>query len=229
MRGQKLSTLNVGNILLILGLGILGGSFWLPYATASRVHRIEERASKFAATMLSATGKKTPQAWQDAKEQQKFVAKINKVLGLKGSASSIYLKALPVPDNMQGKAWWLESKHYLYMLTSTPIAYLDREDKVIERPGPQDPPDKTEAPVTPSADTEPARTEVYAWPKSSVNGPATVFFYCSSSGGAFHRNLAKRYLGRSSHPKPGDGFFHHKAPRDRVYYGFDDQRWHSHK
>jgi hypothetical protein len=227
MRGQKLSTLNVGNILLILGLGILGGSFWLPYATAARVHRIEERASRFAAKILGETVEKTALSWQDAKEQQKFIAKINKVLGLRGDASSIYLKSHPVPGKLQGKAWWLESKHYLYMLTSTPIAYLEPEDKVIERPGPQDPPGKTEAPLTPSSDPEPSRTEVYAWPKTAVSGPTTVFFYCPTGGGAFHRNLAERYLGSSSHPRPGDGFFHHAAPYGKVYYGFDDQRWHS--
>ena len=48
MNRQKLSKLNLGNLLVVVGLGCLGFGFWLPYATADRVFRIESRASQVA-------------------------------------------------------------------------------------------------------------------------------------------------------------------------------------
>lgn len=234
MRGQKLSTLNVGNLLLILGLGALGASFWLPYGTAERVHRIEKRASRFAAKMLEVIATRPEISWQDASAEQTFAATINEWLNLKDPSSSIYLKSRQTPARLRGTAWWLEGKHYLYMVTTTPVAYLGLDDQDIERPGPKDKPpsgdqppgkDPLTAQKKPATETRPRPIEVYAWPKDSVQGAMSVFFYGTTTTGAFQRNLSKRYMGASAFPKAGDAFPHHQSANARIYYGYDDERW----
>lgn len=238
MGRQKLKTPNLGNLLVILGIGTLVVGFWMPYGTAERVHRIESRAEKFAGCILEVVGERTELPWQDVLAEASFVEKVNEALGLTDPAGSIFLESHKVPDQLKGAAWWLEGKHYFYMITATPLLYLDREDQQIDRPGPKDKkpaadnqPGKDEpapAAVPPArrpGTAAPRPIEVYAWPKDSPHGAESVFFFCSTTGGAFHRNLSKRYSGTAASPKAGDGFFHHATSDPDIYYGWDDARW----
>lgn len=234
MRGQKLSTLNVGNLLVILGLGALAASFWLPYGTADRVHRIETRASVFAAKMFEVISARQEAPWQDTAAAQAFAAEVNEQLDLKDPTGSLYLESRLAPDRLRGTAWWLEGKHYLYMVTSTPGGHLELDDQEIDRPGAKDkPPGADHPPARDLSTTQKQATpktrsraiEVYAWPKDEVKGATTVFYYRTSSGGAFQRNLSKRYLGPAAFPEPGDGYPHHPTTDANIYYGYDDERW----
>ena len=132
------------------------------------------------------------------------------------------------PNRLSGAAWWFEGKHYLYMLTATPAQHLGVDNQHIKRPGAKD---KDKVPQPPPKDgpeasaRQPRSLEIYAWPKDTLQGAMTVFFYCTNSKGAFQRNLAERYIGPRAFPDPGDGYPHHRSPSASIYYGYDDERW----
>ncbi len=222
MRRLKFSTLNVGNLLVAAGLGTLAMGFWLPYATAERMHRIEKRAEHSTLQILTCVAALEQLSWPDQAARASLLQAVNDGLGHTDPSSSIFLRERPIPADYPGPSWWIEDKHYLYLVTETPAACREAPETRIDGPGYDK--DKVRRPDAAAVEQS---LEIYGWPKTSFHGARTVYFSCTTADPAFHRNLAQRYIGVDSPPKPGDAVLHHGQPSIKapVYYGFNDERW----
>lgn len=217
MRRQKLSTLNVGNLLVVLGVGWLGFGFWLPYATADRVFRIESRAADVAAKLCTAAADRERLDWSNEAHRDDLLADVNAARGLDDPTSSLFLRAATAPKHLRRHCFCFQGKHYYYMVTHPPRRFLE-SNKKIESPRkdklpPEEPPPPIDLPV-----------EVYAWPRKLEGGGRTVFFFPSDASAAFTRNLENRDVGMRRAPHPGDGRVAVELPHG-DYRGQDDQRW----
>ena len=232
----SLSKVNVGNLLVLLGMGWLGFSFWLPYATADRVFRIENRTSRIAMQFTKAAAKMAEIDWKDEGVRDQILASVNKASGHTNPDSSLYLHAATPPSPLRGLCFLFEDKHYIYLLTNTPKKILGIDAK-IDKPGDGEPgkeppvvPPPTVTPLVSSPVPLPEDTkfpfETYAWPKELQAGARTVFFFPSDGRPAFTRNLTDRYVGMDRTPRPGDGRMDIESEKhENDYRGHDDERW----
>ncbi len=134
----SLSKVNVGNLLVLLGVGWLGFSFWLPYATADRVFRIEDRTSEIAIQFTKAAVKMAEIDWKNEDVRDQILASVNKASGHTNPDSSLYLHAATPPPPLRGLCFLFEGKHYIYLLTNTPEKILGINAK-IDKPGDEEP------------------------------------------------------------------------------------------
>lgn len=216
MQRKKLSTLNAGNILVLIGLGGLGFGVWLPYATADRVYRIEGRVSLYVGEFVGALQQRESFDWSDEEARDEFLGEVNEASGLQDPESSLHLRISPIPPHLS-QCFVFSSKHYLFLVANTPQKLLGQE-KTIERPGSppvlvQDPEVSTNAPF-----------EVYAWPKDLEQDGRTVFFAATDALPAFNRNLDGIYFGFDRTPTPGAARVD-KQDVENAYHGIDRQRW----
>lgn len=214
--------LNLGNVLVVVGVLLIGTSFWLPHATAARMSRIEQQAELYARRLCDVAEEKPGFDLQAPDAQDDILQR------LEGNR----LEPHATPARLAGKALFFKSKHYYYMLTRTP---LDRNDDNSDT-GPAMAPQQQ--PVPGSAWRWPWRFssssgrmpfEVYAWPATLIGPGVTVFFHPSDAPPAFCRNLDRTYHGLEKHPMPGKARKQFDG-RDRPgmlkwYRGFDDARW----
>ena len=220
MKHQKRSKLNLGNLLVVVGLGWLAFGFWLPYATADRVFRIESRASQVAERFSELVCRDETIDWSDLSLRDSLLQTVNKISGHPDPASSLHLQVTDVPARFRDKVFLYQGKHYYYMLTNTPHSLLDREQP-IKRPQDTTPRQRV---VKPQEDRTPF--EVYAWPRKGDVSCRTVFYFASDAKPAFHRNLDWRYLGSKSMPHPGDGHLDVMPEvKQNDYRGEDGERW----
>jgi hypothetical protein len=216
-----LSTLNLGNVLVCAGVGLLAFCFWIPYATAERVHRVETRADSVAATILAVARERQPE-FTDPDASARFVAAVNHARRLDDPDSSLYVHAEEVPAGLQGQCLCFRDKHYLFLVVRTPARFRPG-GREIESPAGKEGPGAVAPPPLPASA---APFEVYAWPGSEDGIAHAVFFHASDARSAFARNLGGRYGGLDKAPRPGDARIR-DLPSGAVngYQGYDGERW----
>lgn len=215
-------TLNLGNLCVVLGVGLLCFGFYLPYATGGRVHRIEERAIRVARTLLDLARKNPALQLTDSDARRGLVAELNAALDLEDPGSSLYIHLEDGIPARQQDSICLRTKHYLFCLTRTPARYLEGYNEIVS-PGR----DEQGKPVQKTNKSAlPARPfEVYAWPWGKHDGVQAVFFFHATERPSYHRNLSSIYLGKDKPPRPGVAF-ENNAGQDLVSYrGHDNERW----
>lgn len=216
-----LSTLNLGNLLVAVGVGLLAFCFWIPYGTAERVHRVETRADSVASTILRVAQEHEPD-FTDATAGARFVAAVNRARGLDDPQSSLYVHAEAPPPGLQGQCLCFRDKHYLFLIAKTPRRYRDGA-REIASPAGKDGPGIAVPPPPPISD---APFECYAWPGSPDGIAHAVFFRASDARPAFARNLGGRYGGLDKPPRPGEGRLRDvPAGAGNGYQGYDGERW----
>jgi hypothetical protein len=220
LHGRR-AKLNLGNALLLVGVGVLGFSIWLPYLSAERTYRVEIRADRNCASLCQIVRSMPGLSFHDPNVQEQILTRLQ----------NDRLNPVEPPAALAGKAFFFTSKHYVFMVTQTPP---ERLPEPIELP--------TIVPMSPRPGSEwrwPWRFqeestrlpfEIYAWP-ASLTGPArTAFFYPSDTTPKFCHNLDPTYLGFESFPQPGNARRKLDAGRGRpgvlkAYRGFDGARW----
>jgi hypothetical protein len=235
MSRLSLSQVNVGNLLVLLGVGWLGFSFWLPYATAGRVFRIENRTSAIAERFTNAAAQMIEIDWTNDDLRDQMLASVNAAGGSTNPKSSLHLKAAVPPRHLRGHSFLFEGKHYLYLVTNTPKKILGIDPKIekpdggTKDPAPTVPPTGVPVPgSTPIPLPEDVKYpfETYAWPREAQIGARTAFFFPSDGRAAFTRNLSDRYVGMNRTPRPGDGRIEVESEKhENDYRGHDDERW----
>jgi hypothetical protein len=182
----------------LIGLGLLAGSIWVPFLTAQRTARVEERADQIAAHLLEAT-RPVPGRLDGVTD---FVLAQFHCLALR---DQVFVNDLEVLAPLPGTLLLLRNKHYAFHLAESP-------------PEPN---------ATIGRDTEPAY-EVLAWPIESVGPGHSAFLYCDDAPPAFTRNLTAGYTGFGkrrpqpgrSHRRPVSG-----VDTEAFYRSYDDERW----
>ncbi len=190
--------LNPATWYLTIGVTLLAGSLWAPFATARRNSRVEQRADTIAAllldSMLEWDFELTPEDahialakfWRHAERQRIYTADLE-----------VVEPALP------GTLLTLQNKHYLFHLAPSPCA-------------------RTEAP----SDVAIPAYEVMAWPARQIGPAHSVFFHPSNALPAYTRNLKDKYAGLDKHPRPGCAQRRQALWEwTTSYYGQDDERW----
>lgn len=103
---------NTANVLVVLGVLLLGVTFWVPYATASRVARIEGWAEGIARALLTAASDRSDLVL-DAPAAADAVRQ---------SLPSNYAHRLhTMPPLSDPPGMRFRGKHYLYLVTRTPL------------------------------------------------------------------------------------------------------------
>ncbi len=211
---KALRTLNLGNILLLVGLCALAASLWLPYATASRTKRIETRALDTVVQLADLVKKEPNLNLQDQQAYSRIGQALNKALGVSDQKSSLYVHMEEPLNGLHGQSFLFKDKHFLYLVLQAP----PEEEKDEEGDEGEDNPDKSPTTVH----------ETYAWPSSRLGSSRTTFYFNTTGMAAFSRNLDGDYLGRKKRPKPGGGTANDKiqdSGGEQWYRGKDDNRW----
>ena len=192
---------NPGNLIVLLAVGALGLSFWVPYGTADRTARVEERAGEIAALLLEAASDCQPLDLGSREVYSLLQARTAKAAHSRGIPGSSFVDPELPEEELDWGSFLYRGKHYCFQVTLTPEKRL-AGDLV--------------APV-----------EVYAWPATEVGPGHTVFFFSETEYPAFSRNLSSGFAGTTNAPRPGLGLPHPDDPRDNPdwYRGTDDERW----
>lgn len=184
---------------LLLGIGLLGMSLWVPWFTAERTARIERRADAIAEAMVEAEREFAGAAAPDPDVlHARFVR-----LALRDGLHLLDLEMRTPP--LPGTLLTLESKHYAFHLAASPAA----------------------ANVLVGRGTVPA-FEAMAWPLSATGPGHCAFFHPDDAPRAYSRNLAASYTGLGDRrPTPGQSHRrpHGLLEITSYYRGFDDERW----
>jgi hypothetical protein len=182
------------------GMLLLAFSLYIPWLTASRTTRVEERADQIAEALLLAAGDVAP-AWPlDEGDLQVLLARFHAY----AERERVYVNDLErVASPSPGAILCLVNKHYAVQLAESPPLPDARVGQ----------------------GTVPA-LEVTAWPLSAVGPGLCAFFYPENAERAFSRNLRAGYAGFGRRPMPGDSHRHGDNATFRTFYsGRDDERW----
>lgn len=217
----NLRSVNLGNVLLLVGVGVLGFSIWLPYLSAERTYRLEDRADRYCAKLCEIVRSMPRLNFQDPELHEQILSRLQ----------SNRLTPVKPPAALAGKAFFFESKHYLFMVTHTPPERLSEpiEPRTVVPMSPC-PGSEWRWPWRFERDSQPLPFEIYAWPASITSPARTAFFYPSDTTPKFCHNLDPTYLGLESFPQPGNARRKLDAGRGRTgvlraYRGFDGARW----
>ena len=186
------------------GFGLLAFSLWIPWLSASRTTRVEQRADNLAEALLHAARGFEPSddGQLDEARIQAVLARFYQFADSRGLRLNHIERVEPTPE---GALLCLRNKHYAIQLTVSP-------------------PDATQRP---GLHTVPA-LEVTAWPLRQVGPGHCAFFYPENAERAYTRNLRKGYAGlEDGRPLPGHC---HRRPglgsrRPSQYASGDDERW----
>lgn len=187
--------LNLGNVLVLLGIAGLVTTFFVPSWSASRVARVEQRAQETAEVLheiAASIGTADPTAELPA-IADRLRARCSEI----GQPDS----DLPELEPDAGPTATFGNRHYLF--------------RIVRRPPP--PGAEPEA-----AEEQPL--EVYAWPRTTLPPGKTVFYFPVEGRAAFTRNLSAGYAGLSRAPPPGAGV-PRDEPDEDSYRSRDDERW----
>lgn len=188
----------------LLGLALLGASLWVPFGTARRTARLEQRADEIAALLLAATAT-IPGPLDDADVPHVLACFF--ALALRDEVHIGDLERVDPP--LPGTLLTLQNKHYAFHLAVSPPA----------------------ANATVGRGTEPAY-EAMAWPLEAIGPGHSAFFHADDAQRAYTRNLGAgnraplQGLG-GERPTPGHS---HRRPTTAIdtrwfYRSFDDERW----
>jgi hypothetical protein len=182
-----------------VGVAMLAGSIWVPFLTAERTARVEQRADAIAGLLLAATSDLAGPL--DAAAAEVVLARFD-CLALRDGVhiNDLELMTPTLPDTLLT----LRNKHYAFHLAVSPP-----EPTAIVGRG-----------------TEPAY-EVAAWPMAAVGPGHSAFLYCDDAPPAYTRNLSAGYVGLGSRrPQPGRSHRRSTAVGAESFYrSFDDERW----
>lgn len=203
---RLLARWNLGNLLFTLGLAIIGMLLVVPDLTGRRVARIENRAERTAAFLLSVAQQAAPLELASADAAREVEQQLRAGCQEAGFPNSDLpeLRHEPLRPDPQQPVLLFATKHYWFMLSRQPATEPERE---------------------PAAD---APFEVLAWPREPLGGGHTAFVFASGRDPVYSRNLVANYAGTQNAPLPGQA-----RPRTpgvpgevRTYFhGYDDERW----
>ena len=184
-----------------IGSSMLALSLAIPWLSASRTTRVEERADGIAEALLSASeGLQTPFSEVDL---QCLLARFYMVASSHGLWTSDIEREADAPD---GALLCLRNKHYAFQVSESPIDANARAGQ-----------DCT------------GSVEILAWPLSTVGPGHCVFFYAQDASRAYSRNLRKSYAGLDGSNQPTPGAAHRRpglgSLRRSQYAGNDNERW----
>lgn len=182
-----------------IGVLLLAGSIWVPFLTAERTARVEQRADAIASRLLAAS--RVVVGPLDGPAVEIVLARFHG-LALRDGIHTNDLERIdpPLPDTLLT----LRNKHYAFHLAVSP-------------------PDPT---AIVGRDTEPAY-EVLAWPMDVVGPGHSAFLHCDDAPPAFTRNLSAGYVGLGSR-RPAPGRSHRRPSSVEIaafYRSYDDERW----
>lgn len=184
----------------LLGLVLLGASIWVPFLTAERTARVEQRADRIAGLLLEAVLPMPAPAV--AGDLEHVLARFHRL----AARDHVHVNDLeriepPLADTLLT----LRNKHYAFHLAVSPP-----EPNATVGPG-----------------TEPAY-EAMAWPLDAVGPGHSAFLHCDDAPRAYTRNLGAGYFGLGSdRPRPGLSHRRPSSALDALHYyrSFDDERW----
>ncbi|MEO6593827.1 MAG: hypothetical protein ABIP94_03645 [Planctomycetota bacterium] len=184
----------------LLGVVMLGLSVWVPFLSAERTARIEQRADQIASHLLAAA--RSMPFELDGPTLEVVLARFFALAERDG----VFTNDLQVLDPpLPATLLTLENKHYGFHLAISP-------------------PDPAAIVGT---DTQPGY-EVVAWPLSAVGPGRSVFFYPDNAPRAFTRNLSIGYEGLGDR-RPVPGKCHRRTAQGQqptsAYRAYDDERW----
>lgn len=184
----------------IVGVIMLGVSIWVPFLTAERTARVEQRAEQIAARLIEAV-QSLPYGLDDT-ALEVALARFYALAARDG----VFINDLEVLEPaLPATLLTLQNKHYAFHLAISP-------------------PDPA---AIVGSDAQPDY-EVVAWPLSSVGPGHCVFFCPDNAARAYTRNLSAGYAGLGAHrPSPGRC---HRRPAQGLqsmtsYRAIDDERW----
>jgi hypothetical protein len=196
-------TWNLGRWLFWCGLVLLGVTFWIPFATARRTARTEERAERITELLLLTASAAQPLDFTDPFTTNVMMARLLCLCRCRGVFCDD-LEAVTPPAGT-GDRFLLVNKHYVFQVARSPEPHASPVDAI------------------------PA-VEVLAWPLESA-GPGHAAFYCSELGEpAFSRNLLHGYVGLDPAymAEPGVALRRKGGEFEGrwTYRGMDDDQWH---
>lgn len=183
----------------LLGVVLLGVTQWIPYGTAQRTARLEQRADEIAALLLEAL---RPNLRPLGRDDMPHVLATFAALALRDGVHIGDLEtAAPPPDALLA----LRNKHYAFHVAVSPPA-----------------PNATVARGTESA------YEVLAWPLEAIGPGHCAFFHPDDAQRAYTRNLNASFRGFGKHrPLPGRSHRRETTALEvtSFYRSYDDERW----
>lgn len=181
-----------------IGVGLLGVSLWLPWASASRTARVEERADAIADALLQAA--RGDALSGDAAALDRVLARFHAL----GEARAVFVADLERQEAPADTLLLLTNKHYAFQLA---VSLLPQQEHA-------------------GRDAVPA-LEVVAWPLSRVGPGHCAFFHPENAPRAYTRNLAAGYAGTGGRrPLPGRCHRDASSPDSPSQYrSYDDERW----
>jgi hypothetical protein len=191
---------NLANLLVVLGLGVLVASFFVPSWTARRVARVEDRARDVAQALLETARRLAPMDLADPEQRQRLTESLREACRERGQPASDLPESIP-----DQAAPTFGNRHYLFRL--------------LREPAPQ--------PAPPDFDPDARRPfEVYAWPRTLAPPGRSTFFLPERGRPAYTRNMTVGYRDLDRAPNPGDGQPREATHEHQLSYrSRSDERW----
>jgi hypothetical protein len=179
---------------------LLGFSLYVPWLSASRTARVEQRADLLAAALLDASaGFELP---LDEADREGVLGRFFALAESRG----VYTRDLERhPSPPEDAQLCLVNKHYLLQLTESPPGANQR-----------------------AGEDAAAAFEVTAWPMSGAGPGHCAFFYPENAARAYTRNLRANYAGTQDqrlHPGAAHRAIGASGRLTKTYTGADNERW----
>jgi len=200
---RKQRNFNLANWLVGLGCVALGVTFALPWLTAPRTARIEDRADAIALRVLLASVELNLSDLQAPGNPELLEARVAALLARDGIPFDNFVEG-PQGGVPHGDGIVYRGRHYEYLVLHGARTMSER------RAG------------------ETAPVEVYAYPADPLSTAQTAFFHGEIEQSAYTRNLQANYKGLTAQGRPDRGAAIPRdamSPRDWAYRGRDDERW----
>lgn len=183
---------------VLIGVAMLVASIWVPFLTAQRTARTEQRADAIAAALLAVVDEHVEPI--DAAAGPVVFARCLRLALCEGAYVGDLEQVEAPPDVLL----CLQNKHYLFHLAISP-------------------PDQA---AVVGHGTVPSY-EVMAWPRERLGPAHTAFFYPDDALRVYSRNLAANHFGLGrQRPRPGTN--HRRTSSQiatDAYRSVDDERW----
>ena len=199
MHEWRRSHWNPAALYTLLGLGLLAFSVALPWLSAARTARVEQRAARLADLLADAAAEH--EGALDATAADWIHARLLRLAAVVEAHTSDLERVEPVPE---GVVLWLRNKHYALQLAISPTA-----------------------PNQPRGTASRPAFEVLAWPLRTTGPGHCAFFVPEDAPRAYTRNLGGNYAGfGDDRPEPGSAHRREGAPaRGRGYRSQGGERW----
>ena len=185
---------------LLVGIGLIVLSLWVPWLSAARTARVELRADRIAELLLRAAG---GMPFPPLDDVEHVLARFFALASADGTFLADLERIEPPPA---GVLLALTNKHYAFQLAESPPDPVS----IVGR------------------DTVPA-LEVLAWPLTTTGPAHSAYLHAENAPRAYTRNLGGSLVGLDSH-RPAPGVGQRRAtmvPFDtsESYRSVTDERW----